>query len=44
MTTPNDDRQAEIDRIRKGRNNLLGLLLAAFVVLVFFISIAKMNG
>ncbi len=30
-------------RIRSSRNNVLGLLLAAFVVLVFFISIAKMG-
>jgi len=44
MTTPQDDRQAQIDRIRKGRNNMLGLLLAGFVILVFFISIAKMSG
>ena len=30
-------------RIRRSRNNVVGLLLAAFVVLVFFISIAKMG-
>ncbi len=35
---PND-----IARIRRSRNNVVGLLLAAFVVLVFFISIAKMG-
>lgn len=34
---------AEIARIRRSRNRVLGLLLAAFVVLVFFISIAKMG-
>jgi len=33
----------DIRRIQRGRNNVLGLLLAAFVVLVFFISIAKMG-
>ena len=43
MTTPPDDQQAEIARIRKSRNAVLGLLLGAFVVLVFFISIAKMS-
>jgi len=32
-----------IARIRRSRNNVLGLLLGAFVVLVFFISIAKMG-
>lgn len=34
----------EVTRIRRSRNKVLGLLLAAFVVLVFFISIAKMGG
>lgn len=33
----------DIARIRRSRNNVLGVLLAAFVVLVFFISIAKMG-
>jgi hypothetical protein len=33
----------DVSRIRRSRNNVLGLLLAAFVVLVFFISIAKMG-
>jgi hypothetical protein len=33
----------QIRRIRRSRNNVLGLLLAAFVVLVFFISLAKMG-
>ena len=37
------DRSAESARIRKSRNNVLALLLAAFVILVFFISIAKMG-
>ena len=31
------------DRIRSSRNNVLGLLLGAFVILIFFISIAKMS-
>jgi|JI10StandDraft_1071094.scaffolds.fasta_scaffold6342378_1 hypothetical protein len=33
----------DIRRIQRSRNNVLGFLLAAFVVLVFFISIAKMG-
>jgi hypothetical protein len=33
----------EIRRIQRSRNNVLALLLGAFVVLVFFISIAKMG-
>jgi hypothetical protein len=35
---PNPDH----DRIRRNRNIALALLLGAFVVLVYFISIAKM--
>ncbi|MCJ2183166.1 hypothetical protein MTR62_10745 [Novosphingobium sp. 1949] len=31
------------ETIRRSRNRVLGLGLAAFVVLVFFISIAKMS-
>jgi hypothetical protein len=31
------------EQIRKSRNRVLGLSLAAFVILVFFISIAKMG-
>jgi uncharacterized membrane protein YgaE (UPF0421/DUF939 family) len=31
------------DRIRRSRNRVLALALGAFVVLVFFISIAKMG-
>jgi len=31
------------DRIRRNRNTVMGLLLGGFVVLVFFISIAKMG-
>ncbi len=33
----------DIRRIRRSRNNVLALLLAGFVVLVFLISIAKMS-
>jgi hypothetical protein len=38
MTTPQDPK-----RIRRQRNLVLGLLLGGFVVLVYFISIAKMT-
>ncbi len=38
MTTPQDPK-----RIRRQRNLVLGLVLAGFVVLVYFISIAKMT-
>jgi hypothetical protein len=37
------DPDAERRRIIRSRNIVLGLLLAAFVVLVFAISIAKMS-
>jgi hypothetical protein len=33
----------DVKRIRRSRNNVLGILLGAFVILVFFISIAKME-
>lgn len=36
-------RETDPNRIRRSRNRVLGLLLAAFVVLVFFISLAKMS-
>ncbi|WP_157081158.1 hypothetical protein [Novosphingobium naphthalenivorans] len=32
-----------VEQIRKSRNLVLGLSLAGFVILVFFISIAKMS-
>jgi hypothetical protein len=35
--------QADFDRVRRSRNKVLGLLLGAFVVLVFAISIVKMT-
>ncbi|TCM17285.1 hypothetical protein EDF56_106402 [Novosphingobium sp. PhB165] len=45
-TSLSDTKEAEArtpEQIRKSRNRVLGLGLAAFVVLVFFISIAKMG-
>ena len=41
-SNPEQDRQT-IDKIRNSRNRVLGLSLAGFVILVFFISIAKMG-
>lgn len=41
MVEPQDQRS--IEQIRKSRNRVLALSLGAFVVLVFFISIAKMS-
>lgn len=35
--------QPDPKRVRRQRNIVLGLVLAAFVVLVYFISIAKMT-
>lgn len=46
MTEPFESSQNTEDRRRRivrGRNIVLGLLLAAFVVLVYAISIAKMG-
>jgi len=45
MMAMNDDpdRETEITRIRRQRNIVMALLLAAFVVLVYAISIAKMS-
>jgi len=40
--TPED--QAEFNRRRKGRNLVMALLLAGFVVLFFFITIARIGG
>jgi hypothetical protein len=36
------DPEPDHDRIRRNRNMVLALLLGAFAVLVYFISIAKM--
>jgi hypothetical protein len=38
-----EDPRRDPDRIRRSRNLVLGLLLAGFVILVYFISIAKMS-
>ena len=38
-----DQKTPDPDRIRRSRNNVLGLLMGAFVVLIFLISIAKMG-
>jgi hypothetical protein len=45
MTTPDLDQgpDAERRRIIRGRNLVLALVLAGFVVLVFAISLAKMS-
>lgn len=42
MEDPNTDTRS-IAQIRKSRNRVLALSLGAFVILVFFISIAKMS-
>lgn len=42
MTDPLDS-ETQRKRIQRSRNLVLGLLLAAFVILVYAISIAKMN-
>ena len=42
MTNPNDSNQ-ERARIIKSRNRVLALTLVGFVILVYFISIAKMS-
>ena len=36
-------RETDPKSIRRSRNNVVGLLLGAFVILVFLISIAKMG-
>jgi hypothetical protein len=38
-----DQKRRTPEEIRKSRNTVLALSLAAFVILVFFISIAKMG-
>jgi uncharacterized membrane protein YgaE (UPF0421/DUF939 family) len=38
-----EDRETQIRRIQRSRNRIMGLVLGAFVILVFFISIAKMS-
>jgi hypothetical protein len=47
MTEPSDSprgTQAQIERIRRQRNTVMALLLGAFVVLVFAISIVKFGA
>ena len=41
--TESEDRAAQADRIRKSRNRVLALSLAAFAILVFFVSLARMG-
>lgn len=41
MTKPQPPRT--VDQIRRSRNRVLALSLGAFVILIFFISIAKMG-
>lgn len=43
MENPQQQDPRSIEQIRKSRNRVLALSLAAFVILVFFISIAKMS-
>ena len=43
MKQVDEHEMAAIKRIRRQRNLVLGVLLAGFVVLVYFISIAKMS-
>lgn len=40
---PDDPRQDEIRRRQRSRAIVMGLLLGAFVILVYFITIAKMT-
>lgn len=42
MTTP-IDQTAERKRIQRGRNIAMGLVLAGFAILFFFITIAKLT-
>lgn len=43
MTTPDPDPDAERRRIQRGRNTVMALLLAGFVVLVYAISIVRLG-
>ena len=42
--TPNDDRTTEIRRRQKSRALVTALLLAAFVILIYGITIVRMTG
>lgn len=43
MAESDTDESRSVDQIYKSRNRVLALSLGAFVILVFFISIAKMS-
>ncbi|MEO6091760.1 MAG: hypothetical protein ABIT04_05730 [Novosphingobium sp.] len=43
MSLANQPEPRDLARVRRSRNRVLALLLAGFVVLVYFISIAKMG-
>lgn len=38
------EEEAEFKRRRRGRNIVMGLLLAAFVVLIYFITIVRIDA
>lgn len=38
------EEQAEFDRRRRSRNRVLGLVLLAFAVLFFFVTIVRIGG
>ena len=42
--TPQDDRTAEIRRRQRSRAIVMGLLLAAFALLIYGITIVRMTG
>ena len=42
--TPDDDRTREVRRRQKGRAIVMALLLGAFVLLIYGITIARMAG
>jgi hypothetical protein len=42
--TPNDDHTREVRRRQKGRAIVMALLLGAFVLLIYGITIARMTG
>lgn len=44
LNQPPQGSRQDIDRIRRQRSIVMGLLLGAFVVLVFAISIVKFGG
>jgi len=42
--TMTPEQKTELERRRRGRNAVLGLVLLGFVVLFFFITIARIGG